>query len=458
MSISVHNVVALPSESPFVAHALPAGFPFLVVDEQMKIIEPALLFLLARQRRRGPRHRKLHTLNAIAFDLRDWFDYLAHCTWVNPVTNQLETGKPWDIASETDYIAYRDTMQLVISPHTNRELASSTIARRQSYVEQFYKHAQKQGWYAGEFVRSKVKKGRDARDTRDDDKEQDARTASAQSGQSKSEYREQLEDGEPIRPISEKEWQELQAMLGPLPSEREFDLRFSRNRLACELALATGMRVDEVASLTEFQLRGLHQQWLLADEAEREDGFFGLAIVKTKRAKPRTVYVPGYLVPELMDYIDGEREASIKLGADRAKRKAKKYKRPTSLFVNSPDSTQHAGKPVSATSLSWAFKQACLGAGVTHFVEKTEIDTGERYLESLAKHHFHDLRHTFAVWNYRDLKSKGEVEPWKSIQVLLGHASLQTTMDTYLKIVDSDRRAYGHAQYKAKRGMGESHA
>jgi integrase len=373
-----------------------------------------------------------------------------------PVTGELKVGKPWDLATETDYVNWRDAMQQVISPQTNRLLASSTIARRQGYVERFYWYAQKQGWYEGEFVRSKVKKGRAGPDA--DEGKPTILVGYAEAEDSKSEFREVIEYGEPVRPLSETDWLKIQAELGPMPSEREFDLRLSRDRLACELGLATGMRVDEIASLTEFQLRGLYEAWLAADEEEREDGTFGLLITKTKRAKPRTVYVPGYMIPELMAYLDEERNASIKAGAACAKRKGLKYKRPTALFVNSPESAQHAGKAIRATSLSWAFKEACLAAGVTHYVEKIEIDTGERYLESLSKHHFHDLRHSFAVWTYHLLKSNGESEPWKEIQIILGHASLKVTMDTYLKIVDIDRRHAGRAQYTAKRRMGESHA
>lgn len=456
MSISVHLAVALPTESPGFHDALPIGFPFLVIDEQSKIIEPVLLYLLSSQLKRGPRHWKAHTANATAYDLRDWFDYLAHCTWVNPVTGKLQVGKPWDLATERDYINWRDTMQEVVSPQTNRLLASSTIARRQGYVERFYSYAQKQGWYEGEFVRTKVKKGRIGPSA--DEGKPTILVDSAEGEDSKSEFREIIEYGEPVRPLSDPDWLKIQAELGPMPSEREFDLRLSRDRLVCELGLATGMRVDEIASLTEFQLRGLYQAWLAADEEEREDGTFGMPITKTKRAKPRTVYVPGYMIPELMAYLDKEREASIKAGAALAKRRGHKYKRPTALFLNSPESAQHAGKAVRATSLSWAFKEACLAAGVTHYVEKIEIDTGERYLESLSKHHFHDLRHSFAVWTYHYLKANGESEPWKEIQIVLGHSSLKVTMDTYLKIVEVDRRHAGRAQYNAKRRMGELHA
>jgi integrase len=455
MTISVHKAVALPADSPFARYALPTGFPFLVIDEQEKIIEPALLYLRATALKRGSRHKKLNTADAFAYDLRDWFDYLAHVKWVNPLTNELEVGKPWDLAGESDYIAYRDTAQEVVSYKTNQLLASSTISRRQGTVERFYAHAKKQGWYTGEFILNKVKKGRTVLIN---DLYEDRASSRSRAAESTSVYRERAEFSEPVRPLSAGEWHRIQHELGPKPSECEDHLRSSRNRLACESAIATGMRVDEIASLTEFQLHGLNQAWLLASEEERKDGFFPLHIIKTKRAKPRNVQVPGYLIPELMAYMDGEREESIKSGQTRAMRNGRRYKKPVTLFLNDAESAQHCGKAVSAQSLSWAFKQACLKADITHLVEKIDIGTNERYREKLVRHRFHDLRHTFAVWKYHMEVDNGNAEPWKEIQILLGHSSLKTTLDIYLAIIDVDRRDAGRRQYDAKQMMGKRDA
>lgn len=456
MTISVHLAVALPAESPLARYALPEGFPFLVVDEEAKIIEPALLFLRDKAYKRGPRHKNFNTANAFAFDLRDWFDYLAHVQWTNPLTNRVEIGKPWDVAGESDYVAYRDAAQEIVSYKTKRQLASRTISRRQGTVEAFYTYAKKKSWYAGDFLINKVKKGRVA--TLNDLGGKKARRKNSDDNGTKSEYRETSEFGEPVRPLSAVEWQLIQQALCPLPTKRGDDWRPSRNRVACETAIATGLRVDELASLTVYQVQELNKLWLLASEEMREDGFFPLPITKTKRLKPRTVKVPGYLIRELMAYMDGEREESIRNGQARADNKRQKYKRPVSLFVNDADSAQHCGKAISATSLSWAFKQACMAAHITHLVEKIDIETGERYHEKLVRHRFHDLRHTFAVWKYHSEKVDGNAEPWKEIQTLLGHSSLKTTLDIYLAIIDVHRREAGKKQYEAKRRMGESHA
>lgn len=455
MTISVHKAVELPSNSPLARFAFPKDFPFLVIDEEAKIIEPVLLYLRATLLKRGPRHKNLHTADAFAYDLRDWFDYLAHVQWTNPVTNEQEFGKPWDLAGESDYIAYRDTAQEIVSYKTNQRLASSTISRRQGTVERFYAYAKKQGWYSGELVINKVKKGRVKSS---DDLGGTGVNSKGQATEDISEYRERHEFGEPVRPLSANAWQRIQHELGPKPSEREHDKRPSRNRLGCELGLGTGMRVDEVASLTELQLRGLHNVWLQASEEEREDGFFPLYIIKTKRLKPREVWVPGYLIPELMAYVDGEREESIQNGLARAIRNGQKYKRPVSLFVNETESAQHSGKAVRPESLSWAFKKACMAADITHFVEKIDIETGETYREKLVRHCFHDLRHTFALWKYHEENKNGNAEPWKGLQIVLGHSKLQTTRDIYLTVIDVDRRDAGRKQYEAKQRLGKRNA
>jgi len=52
-----------------------------------------------------------------------------------------------------------------------------------------------------------------------------------------------------------------------------------------------------------------------------------------------------------------------------------------------------------------------------------------------AMHCVHDLRHTYAVLTYHAEVMNGNVEPWKKIQAQLGHKSLQTTIDTYLRYV-----------------------
>lgn len=454
MTFTVHKAVPLPPDSIFSSHALPEGFPLLVIDEESKIVEPVLVYQLRKLKVIGRRHWENYrnTAEAEAFDLRDWFAFLEHLQWKNPITQEIQLGKPWDLANETDYITYRDTMQELISPYTKRNLANNTIRRRQGTVERFYKEAQNNGWYAGEFISNKAKKRRRAH--RDSTNENLSRHAST-SEEETSKFRQLATAPEPVRPLTAYEWDVIKKFLGPMPSERHYSEGSSRDRLAAEVSIGSGLRVDEVASLTVYQLHSLYRLWLAADEGERIMGFSKLRVTKTKRAKIRDVMIPNYIIPELIAYMDTERKAAIEKARTRAIKEGKRFKEPTTIFVNLIDSEKHAGNAVNATTLSRAFTKACLNAGVTDYVEKIDIDTKVHYRVLLPKHVFHDLRHTFAVWKYHQIVANGESEPWKEIQILLGHASLKTTMDIYLAVTNIDRSEAGKRQYGAKKGLGE---
>lgn len=454
MTFTVHKAVPLPSDNPLSSHALPDGFPLLVNDVESKIVEPVLVYQLRKLKIIGRRHWENYrnTAEAEAFDLRDWFAFLEHLEWKNPITQKIHLGKPWDLANETDYVTYRDTMQEIVSPYTKRNLANNTIRRRQGNVERFYKTAQINGWYSGEFISNKAKKRRNAH--RDPSNEKLSRHAST-SEEETSKFRQSATAPEPIRPLTKYEWELIKNFLGPMPSEARFVEESSRNRLASEVSIGSGLRVDEIASLTVYQLHSLYCLWQAADEEERIMGFSKLRVTKTKRAKTRDVMIPNYIIPELMAYMDVERKAAIEKARARAVKEGKRFKEPTTIFVNLIDSEKHAGNAVNATTLSRAFTKACLNAGVTDYVEKIDIDTKERYRVLLSKHVFHDLRHTFAVWKYHQLVANGDSEPWKEIQILLGHANLKTTMDTYLAVTNIDRSEAGKRQYAAKRALGE---
>jgi hypothetical protein len=160
--ITLWKANELPKNDPLSKFALPEGFPFLVVesDESIKIQEHVLLYLHEKfVRGKGRRSWKKNTAEAYAYDLRDWFAFLEVCEDESDENGKL--GKAWDAATEDDYIDYRDALQDAVSPHTRRHLSHSTIRRRQSTVENFYKEAQKQNWYVGAFLKtSEFKKGR----------------------------------------------------------------------------------------------------------------------------------------------------------------------------------------------------------------------------------------------------------------------------------------------------------
>jgi hypothetical protein len=160
--ITLWKANELSKNDPLAKFALPEGFPFLVVetDESIEIQEHVLLYLYEKfARGKGRRGWKKNTAEAYAYDLRDWFAFLEVCE--DEIEENSRAGKPWDAATEDDYINYREALQDAVSPHTRQYLSHSTIRRRQSTVENFYKEAQRRDWYVGTFLKtSGFKKGR----------------------------------------------------------------------------------------------------------------------------------------------------------------------------------------------------------------------------------------------------------------------------------------------------------
>lgn len=459
--ITLWRAEELPKNDLLTKFALPKGFPFLVVESEksIEIQEHVLLYLHEKfVRGKGRQSWKKNTAEAYAYDLRDWFSFLEVCEDESDENGNV--GKAWDAATEDDYINYREALQDAVSPHTRQYLSHSTIRRRQSTVENFYKEAQKRDWYVGAFLKtSGFKKGR----IRPADRDAMVHLrAGRDTTREVSTYAEEVGETGVVHPLSTAEWRGVQRELGPLPSEQEENLRPSRDRLACELSLTTGLRVDEAASLTVLHILKLNTDYLLLSEEDREYGYLKLYVTKTKRLKPRNVLVPCYLIPELVRYIDGERAAAVSAGKVYSAKHGKKYKEPDFLLVNHAYPLQHAGNAIQPASLSHAFRQACKAAGVMKTVQEihpVEDDEGSEtkvsVLRRAAAHCYHDLRHTFAVTKYADEVACGNPEPWLLIKELLGHASVETTRDIYLKVVTIEEKARaGKVSYRAKQRVG----
>jgi integrase/recombinase XerC len=462
--ITLWKAHELPNNDPLSKFALPEGFPFLVVerDENIEIQEHVLLYLHEKfVRGKGRRGWKKNTAEAYAYDLRDWFAFLEVCE--DESNENGKVGKAWDAATEDDYINYRDALQDAVSPHTKQYLSHSTIRRRQSTVENFYREAKKRNWYVGTFLKtSEFKRGRIR--PADTDAMVHLR-ASRETTREVSPYAEEVGETGVVRPLCTAEWRAIQRELGLLPSELKENLRTCRDRLACELSLTTGLRVDEAASLTVVHILKLHTDYLFLSEEDREYSYLKLYITKTKRLKARNVLVPCYLIPELVGYIDGERKAAVSAAKDYSALQGKKYREPDSLFVNHAYPLQHAGNAIKPASLSHAFRQACKASGVMKTVQEihaVEDDEGNEIkmsvLRRAAAHCYHDLRHTFAVTMYFNEVHNRNLEPWLPIKELLGHASLETTRDIYLNVVTIEERARaGEVSYRAKQRVGSKY-
>lgn len=458
--ITLWKADELPKSDSLSKFALPEGFPFLVIEsnESIQIQEHVLLYLHEKfVRGKGRRSWKKHTAEAYAYDLRDWLAFLEACE--DEIDENGKLGKAWDAATEEDYINYCDALQDALSPHTRRPLADSTIRRRQGTVESFYKDAQNRGWYVGSFLKTQIKKGR----TRLADRDAMVHLrAGRETTREVSPYAEEVGETEVVHPLSLAQWRTIQRELGPLPSEPRESSRPSRDRLACELSLTTGLRVDEAANLTVHQILKLDADYSLLSEEDREYGYVKLYVTKTKRLKARNVLVPCYLVPELIRYIDGERAAGVSAGKAYSAKLGKKYREPHAFFVNRAYPLQHAGNAIQSASLSHSFRRACKAAGVMKTVQEIHVvdddegtETEVSVLRRAAAHCYHDLRHTFAVTKYSDEVANKNPEPWLLIKELLGHANVETTRDIYLKVVTVEEKARaGKVSYRAKQSAG----
>lgn len=425
MNLTVYSAAPLPLHVPADErrHALPGGFPFIVDDEHLLVPSYPLRYLNFTFRKvRGtasaPQRRRrtsLHSVEAAAYDLVDFLRHLSHRSRGDP--RQISTAEDDLLALDNftidDVFAYRDELYARVSKQTNEPLKDDTCARRIARALDYVKWLEGRGFvFESERPNLPRKSGED----------------------------------DVVHPLSQDEWNRIRTELGPLPSEQlsGIDERPSRSRSSCQLSLETGLRVDEVANLTIHQILDLR-----FDPEAPEYSEVKLHVTKTKRLVARTVYVPMYLVRELHLYIDGERRDAL---AEAEKYwLAAKQLRPTALFVNGVDAHQHAGKPVAADVLSHDFHQACIRAGITRSAEKIDPLNGDAFVTQIARHHFHDLRHTYAVWRYYSEKAAGNNEPWKQIQTELGHAFLSTTLNIYLKVIPEERREVNKTVYLAIR-------
>ena len=408
--------------------ALPADFPFLVHQESGEIIEPVILWLASIHRSNGKRRWVKNTATAQVYALKDFWVYLS------------AIDAPWNIIDEVDLEKYRDGLDAMISLHTHEILSEATKKARLTHVLAFYDWARKRGLYEGvEFSKRKTLRFRPFDDN------PLLHTQNRAEGHKIAALLPEMKGnlGDELRPFNNAGLSGVLRALGPLPSRRvsgeASDPRPSRDRLAAELGACCGLRIDEIAKLRAYQIQDLcPATWDHHDLGE----VVHLHLTETKGLRPRKINLPTWLLRELDLYILDERREAIK-AAERLAKVHKARLKPTNiLFVNSIYAKANAGKAIDSKTISAAFHRAVLNSGLIGTRAKINPDTGESYLKKdKAKHSFHDLRHTFALWTYWRERASGNAEPWKIVQTLLGHASLMTTLRYYLKSVSADEKA-----------------
>lgn len=405
-----------------------AGF-IMLFDRSYKPIGPANQYLNAV----CGNDRGVLTQNAYADDLAQWWAYLGH--------NDIE----WDEVDLEQINAYARTLIQCVCRRTGRAYASATIERRVGTVETFYHWAFADGLIERPVIHLMPESGRGAWTLND------ARIwAKRRPGRVRIPRR--LPKDAHVEPFAEADLHAVLKALGPSPFAAGWPKDVSvRNRLIAQVAVLTGMRIFEVCSLTTHQISNVAY---LAARAT-DDDLIPIRLVVTKNRDPRTAWLPRPIWKALERYIDGERAAAVEK-AETAGRRCRDH---AVLFVNGITANKRdRGQPVSTDTVSRAFWRAMKESGQVDTVTVRAIDPADGSLgrngaggrtgtvdREVTRRSFHDLRHTFAVAQFRAAVENKSPAPVKNVQSLLGHRQMSTTADIYLAKYDAAEAAAADA-------------
>jgi integrase len=337
---------------------------------------------------------------AIAEGPRRWLFYIAldrgrtrsRATWrsyAEALYEWLQTcqanGWAWDEVEEGHLRAYRNQMLYHPSSVTARGYSARTVNGRLRRLAMFYSWAFGRGLitrvpFEYEAVRAPF--------SADAHLLADLRTG----------------DGPPTLDLTVREYRTIPSALSVEDLRRVRSHLTTCDALIADWAVSTGARRMEVLGVTVADIPDSH--------ALGNAPFVAISIVG-KGGRRRALPEPLAIIDRTNRYI----------GEWRGPRLRRRRVDPTTtsdLWMGAE------GKPVSAKSLTKRFAAACCKAGV--------------------RATFHSLRHTYAIFMLATLTRRlrhegdGHVNAVKTLQLLLGHASLNTT-STYLDAVRLERRS-----------------
>ena len=386
---------------------IPPGFPFLVDLGTGRLPEKANRFLLnhanlALYRATGDFP---DTAQTYAYDLKPFCEFLS------------ARGLEWDDVTEHDLIGYVDALITYRKPDTGEAWAPGVLRQRLETVLRAYAATDPKDfarWDVG-LLRKRLKAY--------------AKRMPGPAGPRAAKARRN-------RFLTPSEWQRVSRVLGALPDEADVAAwreagrrglglrvlpRSTRGRLVAELAILTGMRIDEIA---HFPLDGLPIKMGGA-------AFAAVWIEKTKFLKARHVYLPRELIRRLHLYRRGERRHAAAAYERRTGRAA-----PNRLFLARSTSPRNAGSTVESETLAAEFRAGVVGAGL---VIETPVGTGDGPgVHVQPAFSIHDARDTHAVYLYALLSGEGdEKRVWLRIAARLGHERVSTTFKHYLRLVNA---------------------
>lgn len=388
--------------------ALKGGAPalFLKTKDKLDLFEESARFLCECYVRSGSTPSR-HTWAKAAYGLKSWFQFLQ------------AIDRDWPNASEQDRMDFRDVYLGAISQKTGRAYGASGVRDAMVVVRSFYQHCFNRGAYCGDIGEMPMI----AAHLAPSDRDALAHIRSSVGTSRKDTALPKVRPGVKIHPFMVRDLKNLLRHIGPQAGARDGDERVSRNRLICDLGWVVGLRLNEINTLTTLQFLSL--------SPDQGVPFVGMAltILHGKGGKTRQVIIPAWLVMDVHAYIEGERAAAMRAC------KSKPKHPPTRLLLGHEHSGS-AGKSVTNAALQKMFREACLTLGMVDLIEKTDLESGNKFTYRTPKHSIHDLRHSYAVLTYHAERANGNAEPWKKIQAQLGHSNLQTTIDTYLSHVE----------------------
>jgi site-specific recombinase XerD len=290
-----------------------------------------------------------------------------------------DNGWKWNSVTRHELALYRNRMLEQKSPATGRPYARSTINQRLRAIIRFYVVAKSQGAVDElPFTYNQLRVPKNSY--------QDPMKHARRSSRGKSNKLTVRETPGTIKAIPPHQLAKILEVLGPTKK------RPTRNRLMAEAAVVTGMRRMEMCAL------------LLSQVPDANEALACMILTRTKNDVERAVYPPSSFLNRLRWYTTIDR---AKIVEEMQRKHGNAYQEPAEVFLTD------RGTPVQRTHFTKIFKSATREAGI-----------GDATL--------HWLRHTFALNMFRELDRLDGVNPWKALQVILGHASLTTTVNIYL--------------------------
>lgn len=383
---------------------LPLGFPFVVDTGREEVIAPVLQFLASRHAAPGAfgsgRWTKYNSASAEANDLRDWWEFVR------------VSGLPWHEATQEMVDGYLMSMSVGISGATQDFYSPETIKRRKSTLASFHKWGRRQGY--GDLP---------IPDRAPSDIFQPDETEKLTRTEKLHRY-----DANP-QPLDPEIIPKVLDQLGPnVGRSSASNQRSCRSRLAFEIALTVGLRVDEVVNLTAARFEAMQTEGMRDEEVIVE------RLTRTKGLVPRPVHWPVYLIRSIQTYISTERNRAI--AAARNSWLKPGIVPPRKLLLNLPSAGRNAGKATSAETLESDLALAMEALGLTRLRVRAE-GTPDETITREPKHTFHDGRHTFAYLIYTDARNRGDPSPVQIVRLRLGHQDVNTTMNIYLRVFNT---------------------